>query len=676
MKSWICSTLTSFLGPMQGPARLYAYIKKQGHAISLKDYNQDAYFTLLSKPYLEQTCERATFMLETLKRNKFLREDTGAILLNSSNQAIRQLLVSGIVMNRWEALKRMPPIIQKPILNLAGSKVKAENAFYAMLSQKEYVISEIEKARQILFDEFFNLPTSDFIRHFVTLLCGKALIDATFFPAQLDFGLGFHGSAYVPRVNDILRATTDDRHNFLIPYFRDRVIPELEAESPSVVGISITHVSEFIPAFTLARLIKSENPEIHICLGGASLTEVSHRIAKNLPLWDFFDSLVLGPGEQAFDQLIEKIETGRRLSEVPNLIYKTGSSIFESNKRWEFDLNDACTPEYESIRPRSILPLETSSGCYWGKCIFCYYPKEGRADFESECQKPKTRNIELVLDDIAKLRDRYAPIYIGITDSSLSPKRIEQIAENNLQSKNKVNFSAFFRFEQDFKSRIFCEKVVRGGFLGGQVGLESGSQRINNLINKGVDLKQAEDIIKNFRRCGILVHLYSIVGLPSETVEDARLTYEFIKRWHKGLTLGWQIYSIGILERGPLAARASHYGIKTVPLPSDYLIQAMQYQVAEGLSQAQSAALAIAYTEKLKPLMHPLNKIMDSESHKIILLAMKSYSTCKPIYAGTPEVKQTWPLVKPAVPMDAGQLTGARGRASQLGSKILPVKPK
>ena len=85
MKTWICTTLTSILGPMQGPARLYAYARQQGLDVELQDYNQDAYFTLLSAEYLNEACERASFALETIKRNKFLREDMGAIIDHGSS---------------------------------------------------------------------------------------------------------------------------------------------------------------------------------------------------------------------------------------------------------------------------------------------------------------------------------------------------------------------------------------------------------------------------------------------------------------------------------------------------------------------------------------------------------------------------------------------------------------
>ena len=99
MRTWICTTMASFLGPQQGAARLYAYLKKQGHDVSLKDFNQDTYFTLLSKDYLEQTFEKLKRTVDPAKRSKFLREDTGSLLLYSSNRAMKQLLAKGILLD-------------------------------------------------------------------------------------------------------------------------------------------------------------------------------------------------------------------------------------------------------------------------------------------------------------------------------------------------------------------------------------------------------------------------------------------------------------------------------------------------------------------------------------------------------------------------------------------------
>lgn len=243
---------------------------------------------------------------------------------------------------------------------------------------------------------------------------------------------------------------------------------------------------------------------------------------------------------------------------------------------------------------------------------------------DSAQQDKRVRKIELVLEDIRKLRDHYNPVFVGITDSCVQPQRLMQICEQNIKSEEKVNISAFIRFEKDFKSREFCHKLASGGFLGGQIGLESGSQRVNNIINKGVDINDAVVILKNLNKEGILVHLYTMIGLPGETPEDAVMTYKFLKKRRRLLALNWQVYSLYVLEHSPLAARAEELKFQTKPLPDNYLAEAMIYNTEQALSQEASTTTSILFDEKLKRFLHPLNKIMDIESSKLFLLVQKS----------------------------------------------------
>jgi len=625
MTVWICTTMCNFYAPLLGASRLYAYAKKQGFDIRLKDLNQDTYFTLLSRDYLEPVLERASYSIDSVFQNKYVKEDLGSIILNSSNQAVRQLLAKGIMLNNsWYKYIQNIDILKKPMFGLINSKIKADNILYALLSEREFFLSEIERSRQIIDEKFLSLKSDEFIENFNNLLCGKALIDMVHFPAMFDFGLGLQGTAYAPRTGDVLRAVEDEKHNFLIPYYRNKVLPAFREEQPELVGISITCVYEVIPALTLANMIKKVNPDTHVVLGGIFTTQLAERISNNKPLWSMFDSLVLGPGEVAFTELINQVEKKSDFSAVPNLIWKEKGSIKKSEKTHEFDINEACAPEFVSVRPNSGLPLETASGCYWGKCIFCDYPTTGTADLDRAHFKKRVRKMELVLNDIRELKEKYNPIMIAITDSSMHPKRLEAIAEDNLRSGKMVKFSALFRTEKEFKSKEFCLKLKDGGFLGGYVGLESGSQRVNDIINKGIDLNDTETIIKNFHDTDILLHIFSIIGIPGETREDAAMTYNFFKRWHRWLKLDWIIYYLYVLEESPIAKRAAELGVEIMPLPDDYLTNATLYRTESGLSQDESVSLAIGFGEKLKKYWHPLREIMDVESMVLFLLGQSA----------------------------------------------------
>jgi hypothetical protein len=616
--------MTHFYSPLLGTARVYAYARNQGHDVRLKDFNQDSYFTLLSRPYLEQTLERVQYSIDSVSRNTFMREDLGSILLHSSGNALRQLTAKGMLLHLpWHKYLRGPGL-GRLLLGMVSSKIKPGNLLYALLSEKDFVLTEIEKSRKAIDEGFYSLPPADFISNFYGLLCGKALIDAAYFPAQLDFGLGFYGSAFAPRVSDVLRAVEDERYNFLIPYYTKRVLPMLQEEHPTLVGISLTFMSDLVPALTLAHTVKSFDPSIHVVAGGSLVTELQQRISRNLPLWRVFDSLVLGPGEVAFSELLQSIEKRDSLAGVPNVIYKDGDTIRKSEKVHNFDINEARTPEFALVRPKSSLPLETASNCYWGKCVFCYYPKGGTADLDGSHAKGRVRSIELVLKDIQELRDHYDPLFVGLTDSSVHPKRLEAIAEGNLRSAKKVKFSALFRLEKEFKSKALCRKLAEGGFLGGHVGLESASQRVNDIMNKGIELSDASEIIRNCHEVGLMLHIFTIVGMPGETDEEALMTYQFLKRQHRWLKLDFVVFPLYILEQSPLAQMAAELGVKLTPLPDDFLVQSMDYSSEGGTSQNKSMTTAIRFSEKLKPLMHPINRIMDVQSAGLFLLAQKA----------------------------------------------------
>jgi hypothetical protein len=613
MLTWIVTPFSNIYGPLQGAARLYAFIKYMGHRIKYKDFNQNTFFSLLSKNYLEICIEKLSSTLHTLLRTNYLQSHYNNLLLTSSNYFLPELLQKGSI----EFTHHDRFYISKYLKN--------QSLVFDIIANNGAIINTITTSSNILNTFFFNLKSDVFLNNFAAILCGKALYDAAYFPALLDFGFGFFGIKYGLNIQDIYNATYDEKSNYLIAYFNKDVLPLVYKEQPQIIGLSITHASDMIPAFTLCRLIKSHFSEIHICIGGAAITELSYRLKKNHLLWNFFDSLIIGPGEESFSCLIDHIQNRKNLNKVPNLIYKLRDDIKENSLKHEFNLNKALCPEFPSLRPRNPVMLETASGCYWGKCIFCYYPHIGRNSNNSSV--PKTRDIDLVCKDIAELKKTYNPLYIGFTDSSLHPERLSNILEYNTIHKLHLKFSAFIRFENQFLSKQFCSQIAAQGFLGGQIGLESGSQRINDIIHKGVIVKNAETILKNFYEAGILIHLYTIIGIPGETKNDAEKTFSFIKKLRRYILLGWQIYPFTLMEKGPLAHQTKKFQITMHPIPDNILAQFASYSISQGLSMNESLKLTIEFIGKLKKYFNPLSSIIDVESYKQILFAQKAKDT-------------------------------------------------
>jgi len=622
MKSFLINVIESYLASPQGPARLYGYARRAGMDVTFLNLNHDAYSYLLSGRTLRELLDEARpGLLAALARDRYLRRDFGSILIESSGGQVVKLLaaVLGESLTAERAWGKLP-LAERSVRALARLKLNREKLPLALLAHLEEVTRRIGAAQEEMDRRFLRQPMEQFLALFRVLLCGKAIIDALHYPALLDFGFGFWGTEWDLSAPEIVRATRDERHNYLLPYYRQEVMPQLRAAGPRLIGLSATHSSELLPAFSLARMIKDELPETHVVLGGAAVADVRDRIARNACLWDLIDSLVYGPGEIAFTELADALEGGRPLARVPNLVYRgDDGEVCYSERVAEVEPDEMATPEYVGLRPGAGVALETSSSCYWGRCAFCYYPRQGTSCREYRNMPVKQRSLEKVFGDMQTLRERHDPSFIGFTDSALSPSRLERIAEFNVESGLRTPFSAFIRLEDEFASPEFCRKLADGGFLGGQAGLESANEHVNARMNKGIKLALAPTTFRSFRQSGLLLHLYTLVGFPGETVEESWNTYRFLKRHHSDITLDWQVYSLWVLENGPLAEHADAYGLKVERLPDELLIPLCTYEAADGMGQADSVKYSLLFEEKLRSLRHPLSRWFDVESYKLLL---------------------------------------------------------
>ncbi len=603
IKSFIINTLVSFLSPPQGPARLNGYAQAQGLDVTLLNLNHDIYSHFLSARTLRAMLHKARPWLQwSLTRDTFFRRNLGSVLLGSSAGELPSLLAA---INGGDRSAR---------------DYEPDRLPFALLDNIDAVAASIGATQEQMDARFLRQDPADLVVQLRTLLCGKAIIDALHYPAQLDFGLGFQGAEWLPTAADVVRAASDRRHNWLIGYYETQVLPRLRREEPELVGISATHMSELIPAFTLAKLVKDALPDTHITLGGAAVTDIRDRLGKNAPLWTMIDSLVFGPGERPFVALADTLASKRPLSEVPNLMYTAGSDVRVSPRTAELRPEDVATPIYEGLRPGSILGLETAVGCYWGKCAFCYYPRLGGSGPAYAPTDYTQRPLERVFEDLTALHERYDPAFVALTDSAMSPSRLEALAQWNSTEGPGIAYSAFLRLEAPFVSKQLCERLAAGGLLGGQAGLETGTERVNELMNKGTDHALVPRVLSAMRRSDILLHLYAIVGFPGESEEEACETLSFLREHHSDIALDWEIFGLGVRENGPLAERGQELGLSVLRLPPQVLASVALYQNRDGLTSDQARRLARRFEDELAPLRHPYSRWMDRELYRMVLL--------------------------------------------------------
>lgn len=325
--------------------------------------------------------------------------------------------------------------------------------------------------------------------------------------------------------NDIISFLNQNITNPYSEYYEKYIIESILVLNPKVIGISITAINQVIPAFILAKILKAKCPQSHITIGGAWCTQTNQNLIKVIDKFTFIDSMIIYEGEEPFYLLCKTVIEKNPLSNIPNIILNNGNKRLLLTKIYTARMNDLPTPDYSDLlqnnydSPKSF-SLQSSRGCYWGKCTFCSYPI-----LESIY---KTRSVEKIGDDIFQLVKQYGAKEIAFTDALLSPSYCRQLSLELIKRKIKINWLIFARFEKQFTSELL-DLMAKAGCVHVSWGLESANQRILKLIDKNISLDKASEILSLAAENNIHNRVLVMYGHPTETYTEANETIDFIK---------------------------------------------------------------------------------------------------------------------------------------------------
>jgi len=308
-------------------------------------------------------------------------------------------------------------------------------------------------------------------------------------------------------------------------YFQGILDKNLSEFNVPVVGFSLVGPNQVVPALSFASLIKENFPETHITVGGPWCSLLFDVLPEKKELFDLVDSVVFFEGETALAQIADRILKKKPLNGIPNIAFREGEKIIRNKILYDQDLNELPAPNYDGLplekyQLKNFLRLQSSRGCFWGKCIFCAYT------FLEP--KYRERKIELVIEDIKKLKEKYNVEWIIFVDSSMSPSRLEKLAKALIQSKINIKYSCLVRLDKEIIPILKLLKQSGCAML--EFGLESASTRMLKVLDKGILPEKAREILKESKKAGISNKLFLMYGLPTETIEDMQDTLNFAKQ--------------------------------------------------------------------------------------------------------------------------------------------------
>ena len=306
--------------------------------------------------------------------------------------------------------------------------------------------------------------------------------------------------------------------------------PHIKKNSPSLIGISVIYPEQLFFAFLIAKVIKEKiDKNIEIVLGGAQITKHIKYITDNKRLYDFIDFFVTDDGEGPLFDLLEEFPK-KRPSDIPNLYFKAQSETKrynKSNRTFYMRPKDFLLPDFRGFDLtlyRNQIPVLASKGCYWSKCNFCTYASMRDCRYSIAAA-------ENVLETIKGLKGLYGIMSYHFVDDALPPRFMKQLAQGLDKDKLDIRWASSIILSKEFASKDFCASLKNSGLYQVSIGLESISSRILNLMNKchkNLNESEIEEILVNLKDAGIKVGIHIIFGFPTETVDEARQTLNFL----------------------------------------------------------------------------------------------------------------------------------------------------
>ncbi len=458
------------------------------------------------------------------------------------------------------------------------------------------VVERINEARAVLRGPRFFAPEVSRAAVF-TMADALLLASVPFFPTLLDIS-GYRSPYPIDASQAIVVAARDRTYNLFRGFLQMAIMPQIRAEKPDLVGISLTSSHQVVAAFTLASLIKEEGLDTHVTMGGKMITGWRDRLPERAPLWELIDSAVAFEGEVALLELARAIDEGRDLSTVPNLMYRRGTRVQVNEYKDPEPVDCLPIPDFSGLpldlylAPELVLPVWASRGCYWGRCAFCNVGYDESKHFEELLA-------ERVADEMVLLSQRHRTDKLFFVDEALTPRMLKALSAQLLERDASLCWATCVRFEPGIGPDLL-RQMRRAGCRMLRFGMESGSQRVLDRMHKGTRIDTMQRILRDSAAAGIWNHAFLFFGFPGESEEDARETIEFFH------TNQHAIHSISsntfLLEpRSRVARDPEAYDVSRIIPPElgHDLHYYSEYEVSSGVSSQRAEEIEAAFVESL-----------------------------------------------------------------------------
>jgi len=450
----------------------------------------------------------------------------------------------------------------------------------AQLIAKRGYLPEASRFAQLddLHFSFGSMGFQDQAKHVATMYLEDL---GDFIKENIDEHFGF--SRYAERLGrsansfDELYATLQQPLSFIDELTIEQLDIHVQAAQPKLVTLSVPFPGNLFSSLRIAQYLRQQYPHIKVAMGGG-FANTELRSLTDKRVFEFYHFITLDDGERPLEQLLKYIDGDCTKDELKRCFLINNNELLYINTTTcsDYKMSEVGTPDYSDLllseyinaieiaNPMHSLwsdgrwnKLTMAHGCYWGKCTFCDVSLDYIRLYEPVAAAQ-------IVDRMEQLIAQTGFNGFHFVDEAAPPSLMKALSIEIIRRKLNVAWWTNVRFEKSFTQDL-CYLLKAAGCIAVSGGLEVASDRLLQLINKGITVAQVARVNKHFTEAGIMVHAYLMYGFPTQTAQETIDSLEMVR----------QLFEAGVLQSGfwhqfamtahsPVGLAPEKFGVKAV----------------------------------------------------------------------------------------------------------------
>ena len=324
-------------------------------------------------------------------------------------------------------------------------------------------------------------------------------------------------------------------------YNQEDIFRRIREDKYDIIGITML-TPMFKCSIETAKTARQAASGAKIVAGGIHPTVLPLETLKGNPEIDF---VIIGEGEITMIELVKVLENNSDINKINGVGFRTNGNIVINNARPLIkDIDNVPLPSRHLLpmecykmtvsrsRNRRCYTIIVARGCPY-RCTYCSHPF-GRTF--------RHHSAERILQEIELLINIYEAGEINFEADTLTINRefLKSLCQGIIQSgfNKRIRWTCQARVDTVDKETL--KLMYEAGCWEISYGVESGSQRLLDVIKKDFTLEQVEQAFQLTKDRGISIRAFFMLGLPTETRRESLETINFAKK----LDAAWTQFTI------------------------------------------------------------------------------------------------------------------------------------